>query len=112
MYTLEQTADKFRNRQLDKYLEADEWSEDDKRKAKEELYDDITWNGKAWDENLVSYRMDMFVDWESVMCSRLPSAEKIALMNDIQRKYVEMYCHDEVETDPDAYCEIYCGDDE
>lgn len=99
-----------RAKELDRYLDSQaEWSDDDKRKAKDELYDDITWNGAAWDENLVSYRMDMFVDWESVMCSRLSSAEKIAEMNDIQSKYVKLYCEDEVEQDPDAYCEKYCS---
>lgn len=83
------------------------WSESDKAHAKSELFDDITWNGKAWDENLEGYRIDMFVEWESVMCSRLPSAEKMAEMNDIQAKYVKLYCDDAVENNPDKYCEMY-----
>jgi hypothetical protein len=102
--------DQHRERELNRYLDSCEpWSDEDMRKAKDELYDDITWNGAAWDENLVSYRLDMFRDWESVMCSRLSSAEKIAEMNDIQSKYVKLYCNDEVEQDPDAYCEKYCS---
>ena len=102
--------DQYRARELDRHLDACEpWSTDDIEKAKQALYDAITWDGEAWDENLVSYRMDMFTDWESVMCSRLSSAEKIAEMNDIQSKYVKLYCEDVVEQDPDAYCELYCS---
>jgi hypothetical protein len=102
-----------RAKELDRYLDSQaEWSDDDKRKAKAELYDDITWNGAAWDENLESYRLDMFVDWESVMCSRLPRWEKLAELTDIQDRYVKLYCDAAVEQDPDKYCEMYCGDDE
>jgi hypothetical protein len=41
------------------------------------------------------------------MCSRLPSSEKMAEMNDIQSKYVKLYCVQEVENNPDKYCEMY-----
>jgi hypothetical protein len=100
--------DQYRARELDRYLDScDTWSESDKAHAKSELFDDITWNNAPWDENLEGYRIDMFVEWESVMCSRLPSAEKMAELNDIQSKYVKLYCDDVVNRDPDYYCEKY-----
>jgi len=104
--------DQYRARELDRYLDSQEWSTDDIEKAKQALYDAITWDGEAWDENLVSYRLDMFRDWESVMCSRLPRWEKLAELTDIQDRYVKLYCDAVVEQDPDKYCEMYCGDDE
>ena len=104
--------DRARERELDCYLDSkSEWSEEDKRKAKEELFDAITWNGEAWDEDLEGYRLDMFTDWENVMCSRLPNWEKIIEMNDIQSKYVQKYCEDAVEGNPDYYCALYCLED-
>jgi hypothetical protein len=31
----------------------------------------------------------------------------MAEMNDIQSKYVKLYCDDAVENNPDKYCEMY-----
>jgi len=101
--------DRARECELNRYLDSQEaWSEDDKRHAESELYDDIRFNGVAWDENLVSYRLDMMVEWEEIMMSNQPTWEKMADMNDCMDRYIKLYCRDEVETDPDAYCEKYC----
>lgn len=105
--------DRARERELNRYLDSqNEWSDADKKKAKEELFDAITWNGEVWDESLEGYRLEMFYEWENIMCSRLASSEKIVELNDIQNKYVKLYCEDAVERDPCKYCELYCLDDE
>ena len=101
--------DKIRERELDAYLNSrKDWTDADKAKAKSELFDDITWNGAKWDENLEGWRMEMFIDWENVMTSRMPRDEKMAMLSDIQTRCVTNYCNDEVESNPDLYCERYC----
>ena len=102
--------DQYRARELDRHLDACEpWSTDDIEKAKQGLYYDIRFNGKLWDENLVSYRADMIADWYETMLSNMPNWEKTAEMFDALDKYIKLYCEDEVEQDPDAYCELYCS---
>lgn len=105
--------DKYRERELNRYLDSCEpWTDQDIKKAQDELYDDIRFNGAVWDENLVSYRLDMLVSIEEILLSSIPRIEKLAEIDDVMDKYMKLYCNDEVEGDPDAYCEMYCGDDE
>jgi hypothetical protein len=105
--------DRARARELDRYLDSCEpWTDEDIKKAQVGLYDSIRYFGSAWDENLISYRLDMLVEFEEIMMSKLPSAEKIADMNDAMDKYIKLYCRDVVEEDPDAYCEKYCTESE
>jgi len=104
--------DRARARELDRYLDSQEWSSDDISTAKQGLYDAIRYFGKEWDENLVSYRLDMLVSIEEILLSSIPRIEKLAEIDDVMDKYMKLYCEDVVEQDPDAYCELYCGDDE
>ena len=105
--------DQYRARELDRHLDACEpWSTDDIEKAKQGLYDAIRYFGKEWDENLVSYRLEMLTTIEEILHSNIPRIEKLAEIDDVMDRYIKLYCNDEVEQDPDAYCEIYCGDDE
>ena len=104
--------DQYRARELDRYLDSQEWSSDDIATAKQGLYDAIRYFGKEWDENLVSYRLDMLLSIEEILLSNIPRIEKLAEIDDVMDKYMNLYCEDVVEQDPDAYCEIYCGDDE
>ena len=105
--------DQYRARELDRHLDACEpWSTDDIEKAKQGLYDAIRYFGKEWDENLVSYRLDMLVSIEEILLSSIPRIEKLPEIDDVMDKYMKLYCEDVVEQDHDAYCELYCGDDE
>ena len=100
--------DQYRARELDRYLDSQEWSSAAIKKAKTGLYDAIRYFGKEWDENLVSYRLDMLVSIEEILLSSIPRIEKLAEIDDVMDKYMKLYCEDVVEQDPDAYCELYC----
>lgn len=80
-----------------------EWTEADKAKAREKLYDSI-YSGAPWDENLKGYRVDMLIEIERVLVDAL--SDKVGRMRDIRAKYITMYCRDEVDNDPDRYCEV------
>lgn len=101
--------DQYRARELDRYLDSQEWSTDDIEKAKQGLYDAIRYFGKEWDENLVSYRLEMLKTIEEILFSSIPRIEKLAEIDDVMDRYIKLYCEDEVEQDPDAYCELYCS---
>jgi hypothetical protein len=101
--------DQYRARELDRYLDSQEWSTDDIEKAKQGLYDAIRYFGKEWDENLVSYRLEMLTTIEEILHSNIARIEKLAEIDDVMDRYIKLYCEDEVEGDPDAYCEKYCS---
>ena len=102
--------DQYRARELDRHLDACEpWSTDDIEKAKQELFDDIRSGDVIWDENLVSYRLEMLITIEEILYSNVPRIEKLAEIDDVMDRYIKLYCEDEVEQDPDAYCELYCS---
>ena len=102
--------DRARARELDRHLDACEpWSTDDIEKAKQGLYDAIRYFGLEWDENLVSYRLEMLTTIEEILLSNIPRIEKLAEIDDVMDRYIKLYCEDEVEQDPDAYCEKYCS---
>jgi hypothetical protein len=64
--------------------------------------------GEAWDENLNSYRLDMLTDIESILYSRISRAEKMANINDVMERNINLYCSEVVDHDPDKYCKRFC----
>lgn len=80
-----------------------EWTDSDLNEAKVKLYDAI-YNGAPWDENLESYRVDALVLIESILFDK--EDDKLARMKDVMHTAVTKYCNDEVNCDPNRYCEV------
>ena len=87
--------------------EYSEWSDSDKAEAKVKLAEQIM-DGDVWDENM-RYRSDMLVDIEMVLVSFYHGVverdEAMALIRDAWDNAIVMYADDQVEHDPDRYCE-------
>ena len=85
--------------------EPGEWTEREKSEAVDNLVDALL-AGLAWDENLESYKSDMFADWESIMLrTDIDKDEAWALIRDAQLDYMKMWAKEQVENDPYRYCE-------
>lgn len=86
-----------------------EWTSADKREAVSSLVDRIITDSEPWDENLEGWRGDMFVTWESLMLQceqgKLDRDECMARMRDALYSHVKRHAMDEVQHDPDKYCE-------
>lgn len=85
------------------YDNGSEWTEFDKQKAKDKLYDSIM-NGAAWDENLESYRADMLIDIERIMLDK--EDDKEARIKSVMYVAIKKHCEYEVKMNPDKYCEV------
>jgi hypothetical protein len=85
-----------------------DWTPADKRQAVEKLVDVIT-GGQAWDENCLGWKGDMFATWEGIMIAyknTSMSLEECAMeMSAAFDSHVERHAKDEVEHDPNRYCE-------
>lgn len=91
--------------------ELPEWSDSDKAEAKVKLAEHIM-DGDVWDENM-HYRSDMLVDIEMVLVNfyhgTVERDEAMALIRDAWDNAITMYADDQVEHDPERYCEADGG---
>lgn len=83
-----------------------EWTDADIKVAVEGLTDDIINNNMRWDENLENQRLDMLIEFESIVFDL--DDDKEGRLNDAKAEYVGRYAHDVVNQDFNKYCSKYC----
>jgi hypothetical protein len=86
-----------------------EWTNRDLKQAEENLAYRILYEDEKWDENVEGWRGDLFVTWEATMLQYMQGKiDRDEAMSDMRiafENHVERYAQDEVQRDPNKYCE-------